>query len=33
VTALTLSELSTPPEFLESTGGLADTRQVTSHAS
>ncbi|EMS68245.1 Nicalin-1 [Triticum urartu] len=27
VTALTLSELSTPPEFLESTGGLYDTRE------
>jgi hypothetical protein len=26
VTALTLSELSSPPEFLESTGGLYDTR-------
>ncbi|KAF0899554.1 hypothetical protein E2562_020760 [Oryza meyeriana var. granulata] len=27
VTALTLSELSSPPEFLESTGGLYDTRE------
>lgn len=27
VTALTLSELSTPPEFLESTGGIYDTRE------
>ncbi|XP_039122110.1 LOW QUALITY PROTEIN: nicalin-like [Dioscorea cayenensis subsp. rotundata] len=26
VTAMTLSELSSPPEFLESTGGLFDTR-------
>lgn len=29
VTALTLSEMSTPPEFLESTGGLHDTREST----
>ncbi|KAM3191372.1 hypothetical protein ACQJBY_068951 [Aegilops geniculata] len=28
VTALTLSELSTPPEFLESTGGLYDTSSL-----
>ncbi|TVU43853.1 hypothetical protein EJB05_10353 [Eragrostis curvula] len=27
VTALTLSEMSAPPEFLESTGGLHDTRE------
>ncbi|KAG8086592.1 hypothetical protein GUJ93_ZPchr0010g11313 [Zizania palustris] len=27
VTALSLSELSSPPEFLESTGGLYDTRE------
>jgi len=29
VTALTLSEMSSPPEFLESTGGLQDTREST----
>ncbi|OEL27869.1 Nicalin [Dichanthelium oligosanthes] len=29
VTALTLSEMSSPPEFLESTGGLDDTREST----
>ncbi|AQK78019.1 hypothetical protein ZEAMMB73_Zm00001d034970 [Zea mays] len=29
VTALTLSEMSTPPDFLESTGGLHDTREST----
>ncbi|KAJ1266766.1 hypothetical protein BS78_07G003500 [Paspalum vaginatum] len=29
VTALTLSEMSSPPEFLESTGGLHDTREST----
>ncbi|MCD7449976.1 hypothetical protein HAX54_002693 [Datura stramonium] len=33
VTAATLSELSTAPELLESTGGLADNRHFTNEAS